>query len=49
MSAKLQTVHVRVSDVATGQPTPCRVRFTDEGGVYHAPLGRLEILSRSGG
>ena len=41
MSAKLQTVHVRVNDAATGQPTPVRVRFTDADGVYYAPLGRL--------
>jgi hypothetical protein len=39
--AKLQTVHVRVSDAATGQPTPVRVRFTDGEGQYHAPMGRL--------
>ena len=37
----LQTVHVRVNDAATRQPTPCRIRFTDANGVYHAPLGRL--------
>jgi hypothetical protein len=41
VSAKLQTVHVRVNDTATGQPTPCRVRFTDAEGKYYAPLGRL--------
>ena len=40
VSHKLQTVHVRVND-ATGQPTPVRVRFTDDDGVYYAPLGRL--------
>jgi len=38
---KLQTVHVRVNDAATGQPTPVRVRFTDAEGKYYAPLGRL--------
>jgi hypothetical protein len=37
----LQQVHVRVSDGATGKPTPCRVRFTDAEGRYYAPLGRL--------
>jgi hypothetical protein len=36
-----QTVHVRVNDAATGQPTPCRVRFTGADGTYYAPLGRL--------
>ncbi len=41
MSAKLQTVHVRVSDAATGKPTPVRVRFTDAEGNYYAPFGRL--------
>jgi hypothetical protein len=41
VSAKLHTVHVRVNDAATGQPTPCRVRFTDADGKYYAPLGRL--------
>jgi hypothetical protein len=41
VSAKLQTVHVRVNDAATGQPTPCRVRFTDAEGKYLAPYGRL--------
>src|SRR5262249_22267489 len=41
MSAKLQTVHVRVNDAATGQPTPVQVRFTDAAGNYYAPFGRL--------
>ncbi len=41
MTSKLQTVHVRVNDAATGQPTPVRIRFTDADGNYHAPLGRL--------
>ena len=41
MSEKLQTVHVRVNDAATEQPTPCRVRFTDAAGKYYAPMGRL--------
>jgi hypothetical protein len=36
-----QTVHVRINDAATGQPTPVRVRFTDDAGDYYAPLGRL--------
>jgi hypothetical protein len=37
----LQQVHVRVTDAATGRPTPCRVRFTDAEGRYYAPYGRL--------
>ncbi|MGE3809847.1 MAG: CehA/McbA family metallohydrolase [Gemmataceae bacterium] len=35
------TVHVRVNDQATGQPTPVRLRITAGEGIYHAPLGRL--------
>jgi hypothetical protein len=30
-----------VNDAATGQPTPCRLRFTGEDGAYYAPFGRL--------
>jgi hypothetical protein len=45
MINKLQTVHVRVNDAATGQPTPCRVRFTGEDGTYYAPLGRSATLT----
>jgi hypothetical protein len=41
VSGKLQTVHVRVTDAATGKPTPARIRFTDAGGTYYAPFGRL--------
>jgi hypothetical protein len=41
VSAALHTVHLRVNDAATGQPTPVRLRITDSGGVYYAPLGRL--------
>ncbi len=41
----LQTVHVRVSDSASGRPTPVRVRFTDAEGQYFAPLGRLTQFS----
>ena len=36
----MHTVHVRFNDAATGQPTPCRVRFTDADGHYFAPFGR---------
>jgi hypothetical protein len=41
VSAALHTVHVRVNDAATGQPTPVRVRFTTPDGTYFAPFGRL--------
>jgi hypothetical protein len=41
VSAALQTVHVRVNDVASGKPTPVRIRFTNSIGEYFAPLGRL--------
>lgn len=33
------TVHLRINDSATGQPTPVRLRITGPDGVY-APLGR---------
>ena len=41
MTEALHTVHVRVNDAATGQPTPVRIQFTDENGTYYAPFGRL--------
>jgi hypothetical protein len=41
VSGKPQTVHVRVNDAATGQPTPVRIRFTDAEGKYYTPFGRL--------
>jgi hypothetical protein len=41
MSGTWQTVHVRVNDAATSQPTPVRLRLTDGEGNYFAPLGRL--------
>jgi hypothetical protein len=41
MSGTWQTVHVRVNDAATGQPTPVRLRLTDAEGNYFAPFGRL--------
>lgn len=41
MTAGLHTVHLRVSDAATGQPTPLRIRLTDAAGNYYPPLGRL--------
>jgi hypothetical protein len=41
MTAALHTVHVRVNDAATGQPTPVRLRLTSPDGDYFAPFGRL--------
>jgi hypothetical protein len=41
VSATHHTVHVRVNDAATGQPTPVRIRFTGPDGEYLAPFGRL--------
>jgi hypothetical protein len=35
------TVHVRVTDAATGRPTPVRLALRDSSGAYHAPFGRL--------
>jgi hypothetical protein len=37
----LHTVHVRVNDAGTGQPTPARIRLTNPEGDYFAPFGRL--------
>lgn len=37
----LQVVHLRINDASTRQPTPVRLRLTDEVGRYYAPLGRL--------
>ena len=45
MPQPLHTVHVRVNDAATGQPTPVRIRFTDAEGKYYAPFGRLTDIS----
>jgi hypothetical protein len=45
----MHTVHVRVNDDATGKPTPCRIRFTDEEGRYYAPFGRLTEFSTNDG
>jgi hypothetical protein len=33
-------VHVRVTDAATGQPTPVRIRIGGADGTYYPPLGR---------
>jgi hypothetical protein len=45
MPPQLHTVHVRVNDTATGQPTPVRIQFTDENRNYYAPFGRLKELN----
>jgi hypothetical protein len=37
----MHTVHVRVNDAATKQPTPVRIHFRDADGNYFAPFGRL--------
>jgi hypothetical protein len=39
VSTGWHTVHVRINDAATGQPTPVRVRFVDSQGHYLAPFG----------
>src|SRR5205823_14830854 len=33
-------VHVRVTDAATGQPTPVRIRIGGPDGTYYPPVGR---------
>src|SRR5262245_5754626 len=40
MSEPLHTVHVRVNDATTGQPTPVRIRIIGQHGQYYAPFGR---------
>lgn len=37
---KLQTVHLRINDQESGQPTPCRIRISDASGNEYAPFGR---------
>lgn len=36
----MQTVHLRITDAATGKPTPVRLRLTGADGRAYAPLGR---------
>lgn len=43
------TVHVRVSDAASGQPTPVRLRLVDADGVCRMPFGRLTQFSWEAG
>ncbi|HXG11054.1 MAG TPA: CehA/McbA family metallohydrolase [Gemmataceae bacterium] len=45
----MQTVHIRVNDAATGQPTPVRLRLTHANGTYHAPFGRLTEFATTTG
>lgn len=40
----LHTVHVRINDAATGQPTPVRIRLTGSDQTYFAPFGRLTVV-----
>ncbi len=37
----LLTVHLRVNDAGTGQPTPARLHISGPTGEYDAPFGRL--------
>ena len=57
MSTKYHTVHVRVNDAATGQPTPVRIRFTGPDGtrahdanelITNGPYDAVDV-SASGG
>lgn len=43
------TVHVRVSDAATSQPTPARLRLIDAAGVCRMPFGRLTEFATEAG
>ena len=49
MSAGWHTVHVRVNDATTGQPTPVRIRFVGPDGEYLAPYGRITDFSTEPG
>jgi len=42
------TVHVRVNDAATGQPTPVRIRFEAQSRSF-APFGRLDTFPTASG
>lgn len=37
----MQTIHLRINDAATGQPTPVRLRVTDAAGRHYAPFGHF--------
>lgn len=45
----MHTVHVRVTDAATGKPTPARLRLADAAGTYYPPLGRLARFATGAG
>ncbi len=49
MTSKLHTVHVRVNDAATGQPTPVRIRFESADGKSFAPFGRQTEIATDWG
>jgi len=49
VTAKLHTVHVRVNDAATGEPTPVRIHFASPSGEYFAPLGRAAAFATGTG
>lgn len=36
----MRTIHLRINDAATGQPTPVRLHITDDAGRAYPPLGR---------
>jgi hypothetical protein len=42
------TVHVRINDAATGQPTPVRIRFEAQGRSF-TPFGRLDTFPTASG
>jgi hypothetical protein len=43
------TVHVRITDSATGKPTPVRVRFLDAARGPHVPFGRVANFATAPG
>lgn len=43
------TVHVRVNDAATGQPTPVRIRFFDVASTAYVPFGRVSPFATGPG
>jgi hypothetical protein len=46
---KLHTVHLRINDQESGQPTPCRIRISDPSGNEYAPFGRSLNFSTNRG
>jgi hypothetical protein len=43
------TIHVRVTDAATGKPTPVRIRLVESTGVCRMPFGRLAEFATGAG